>query len=84
MFCYADNSVFSHPSIRPSNIVVDAVSLSLLKGSLIDFATELIGSSFRVVENPQVCSIMYQSPKTYLHDLHRQRAVDAVVESAGS
>ncbi|KAI0821137.1 hypothetical protein BC629DRAFT_1277540 [Irpex lacteus] len=48
-----DDYVFSHPTIRPSNIVVDAVSLSLLKGSLIDFATELIGSSFRVAENPQ-------------------------------
>lgn len=46
-------SVFSHPVIKPSNIVVDAVSMSLLKGSTIDFVTEMIGSSFRVVENPQ-------------------------------
>ena len=46
-------SVFSHPIIKPSNIVVDAVSVSLLKGSTIDFVTEMIGSSFRVVENPQ-------------------------------
>ncbi|KAI0667078.1 hypothetical protein C8Q78DRAFT_416152 [Trametes maxima] len=44
---------FSHPQIRPSNVYVDAVSMSLLKGSAIDFATELIGSSFRVVDNPQ-------------------------------
>lgn len=49
-------SHFSHPTIRPSNIYVDAVSMALLKGSTIDFATELIGSSFRVLENPQVCS----------------------------
>jgi len=48
-----DDYVFSHPVIKPSNIVVDAVSMSLLKGSTIDFATEMIGSSFRVVENPQ-------------------------------
>jgi iron-sulfur cluster assembly 2 len=32
---------------------VDAVSLSLLNGSTIDFATELIGSSFHVLDNPQ-------------------------------
>ncbi|KDQ50279.1 hypothetical protein JAAARDRAFT_589365 [Jaapia argillacea MUCL 33604] len=48
-----DDYQFTHPSIRPSNIVVDAVSLSLLKGSTIDFATELIGSSFRILDNPQ-------------------------------
>ncbi|KAI0056541.1 hypothetical protein BV25DRAFT_1813841 [Artomyces pyxidatus] len=44
---------FSHPEIKPANIVVDAVSLGLLRGSTIDFATELIGSSFRVLDNPQ-------------------------------
>ncbi|KAI0343493.1 hypothetical protein BDW22DRAFT_1373425 [Trametopsis cervina] len=49
----ADDYVFSHPKVKPSNVVVDAVSMGLLKGSVIDFATELIGSSFRVVENPQ-------------------------------
>ncbi|KAJ3973113.1 hypothetical protein EV361DRAFT_901971 [Lentinula raphanica] len=47
-----DDYHFSHPTIKPSNIVVDAVSLTLLNGSTIDFATELIGSSFRVSENP--------------------------------
>jgi len=46
-------SVFSHSVVKPSNVVVDAVSMSLLKGSTIDFVTEMIGSSFRVVENPQ-------------------------------
>ncbi|KAI8978197.1 hypothetical protein BD414DRAFT_494890 [Trametes punicea] len=48
-----DDYHFSHPRIKPSNIYVDAVSMSLLKGSTIDFATELIGSSFRVADNPQ-------------------------------
>ncbi|KAJ7874780.1 hypothetical protein B0H14DRAFT_2717523 [Mycena olivaceomarginata] len=43
---------FSHPTVKPSNLLVDAVSLSLLNGSTIDFATELIGSSFRVLDNP--------------------------------
>ncbi|KAI1785286.1 hypothetical protein LXA43DRAFT_1038881 [Ganoderma leucocontextum] len=48
-----DDYHFAHPQIQPSNIYVDAVSMTLLKGSTIDFATELIGSSFRIVENPQ-------------------------------
>ncbi|PPQ98408.1 hypothetical protein CVT24_004087 [Panaeolus cyanescens] len=48
-----DDYHFAHPSIKPSNILVDAVSFSLLNGSTIDFATELIGSSFQVLNNPQ-------------------------------
>ncbi|KAJ3880053.1 hypothetical protein F5051DRAFT_400954 [Lentinula edodes] len=47
-----DDYHFSHPTIKPSNILVDAVSLTLLNGATIDFATELIGSSFRISENP--------------------------------
>lgn len=42
-----------HPDIKPSNLYVDAVSLPMINGSVIDFATELIGSSFRIVDNPQ-------------------------------
>ncbi|KAF5385836.1 hypothetical protein D9615_002332 [Tricholomella constricta] len=48
-----DDYHFTHPTLQPSNILVDAVSFSLLNGSTIDFATELIGSSFRVAENPK-------------------------------
>jgi len=48
-----DDYTFSHPTVKPSNIVVDAISMGLLKGSTVDFATELIGSSFRVLDNPQ-------------------------------
>ncbi|PCH35760.1 hypothetical protein WOLCODRAFT_140061 [Wolfiporia cocos MD-104 SS10] len=48
-----DDYHFSHPIVKPSNILVDAVSMALLKGSTIDFATELIGSSFRIADNPQ-------------------------------
>ncbi|EMD33192.1 hypothetical protein CERSUDRAFT_118248 [Gelatoporia subvermispora B] len=48
-----DDYHFAHPVIQPSNILIDAVSLSLLNGSTVDFATELIGSSFRVLDNPQ-------------------------------
>ncbi|THH13774.1 hypothetical protein EW146_g6486 [Bondarzewia mesenterica] len=48
-----DDYHFMHRDIVPSNVYVDAISLSLLKGSTLDFATELIGSSFRVLDNPQ-------------------------------
>ncbi|KAF8813731.1 hypothetical protein BYT27DRAFT_7180486 [Phlegmacium glaucopus] len=48
-----DDYQFTHPSIKPSNILVDAVSFALLNGSTIDFAVELIGSTFRVAHNPQ-------------------------------
>ena len=34
-------------------LLVDALTLSLIKGSTLDYATELIGSSFRLVDNPQ-------------------------------
>lgn len=34
-------------------ILIDALTLSLIKGSTLDYATELIGSSFRLVDNPQ-------------------------------
>ncbi|KAF7298114.1 Fe-S-biosyn domain-containing protein [Mycena chlorophos] len=47
-----DDYHFSHPTVKPSNILVDAVSLTLLNGSTVDFATELIGSSFRITDNP--------------------------------
>jgi len=48
-----DDYHFSHPTLQPSNVLVDAVSFPLLNGSTIDFATELIGSSFRVSDNPR-------------------------------
>ncbi|KAH7927482.1 hypothetical protein BV22DRAFT_1060994 [Leucogyrophana mollusca] len=48
-----DDYHFTHPTISPSNLYIDAVSLALLNGSTIDYATELIGSSFRISENPQ-------------------------------
>ncbi|KAI5890376.1 uncharacterized protein SCHCODRAFT_02631683 [Schizophyllum commune H4-8] len=47
-----DDYHFEHPDVKPSNIYVDAVSLALLNGSTIDYATELIGSAFRVAANP--------------------------------
>ncbi|CAG8646651.1 16603_t:CDS:2 [Acaulospora colombiana] len=48
-----DDYLFQHSTLTPSNVLVDTVSLGLLKGSTLDFATELIGSSFRIIDNPQ-------------------------------
>ncbi|KIY71132.1 hypothetical protein CYLTODRAFT_419134 [Cylindrobasidium torrendii FP15055 ss-10] len=47
-----DDYHLSHPTIQPSNLLVDAVSLTLLNGATLDYATELIGSTFRIAENP--------------------------------
>lgn len=78
------NSHFSHPTIKPSNIIVDAVSMSLLKGSVIDFATELIGSSFRIAENPQVSKTCVGVSSYAANFGISQRAMAVVVALAGS
>ena len=41
--------------LRHKNIVIDKASLDMLKGSNIDFAEELIGSSFKI-SNPKTKS----------------------------
>ncbi|KAK0545937.1 [4Fe-4S] proteins maturation [Tilletia horrida] len=38
---------------EPLPILIDSTSLALLKGSTIDYVTELIGSQFAIRENPQ-------------------------------
>ncbi|KZO99404.1 hypothetical protein CALVIDRAFT_561264 [Calocera viscosa TUFC12733] len=48
-----DDFVFTRADTQPSKVLIDAISLNLLKGSTIDYATELIGSSFRIASNPQ-------------------------------
>ena len=47
------SSVFQPLDVHCIPIVVDLVSLNLLKGSTLHYATELIGSSFRIQDNPQ-------------------------------
>jgi iron-sulfur cluster assembly accessory protein len=39
-----------------AEVVMDQPSLELLKGSTVDFTTELIGSSFKIVGNPRAKS----------------------------
>ena len=51
------SSRFSHTTVKSSSILVDAVSVSLLNGSSIHFATELIGSSFWVLNNPHATAV---------------------------
>ena len=41
---------------RKAEVVLDQPSLELLKGSTIDFTTELIGSQFKIVGNPRATS----------------------------
>jgi iron-sulfur cluster assembly accessory protein len=39
-----------------AQVVLDESSLELLKGSTVDFTTELIGSQFKIVGNPRATS----------------------------
>jgi len=39
-----------------TKVVVDAISLELITGSKVDYSTELIGSQFKIVENPAASS----------------------------
>jgi len=41
---------------RKAEVVLDQPSLELLKGSTVDFTTELIGSQFKIVGNPRATS----------------------------
>ena len=39
-----------------AKVVMDEASLEILRGSTIDFTVELIGSQFKVVDNPRATS----------------------------
>ncbi|GAA5883266.1 hypothetical protein JCM3774_001789 [Rhodotorula dairenensis] len=49
----ADDYRFAPPTDTTASLLVDSASLPLVKGSTIDYATELIGSAFRIKDNPQ-------------------------------
>jgi len=46
----------SPPSFESPKIVLDLPSLELLKGSKVDYTMELIGSQFKIIDNPLATS----------------------------
>jgi iron-sulfur cluster assembly accessory protein len=51
-----DDTVFAADDGSGAKIVMDGPSLELLKGSKVDFTMELIGSQFKIVDNPLATS----------------------------
>lgn len=51
-----DDTVFEASDGSGAKIVMDEPSLELLKGSRVDYTTELIGSQFKIVGNPAATS----------------------------
>ncbi|OAQ92497.1 iron sulfur cluster assembly-related protein [Purpureocillium lilacinum] len=56
IFQYTPDEAESMPSANSARIILDEPSLDLLKGSKVDFTTELIGSQFKIVDNPYATS----------------------------
>lgn len=55
-FAPDDGGVSGEPTLEAPKIILDAPSLELLKGSKVDFTMELIGSQFKIVDNPLATS----------------------------
>lgn len=51
-----DDTVFATDDGSGAKVVMDGPSLDLLKGSKVDFTMELIGSQFKIVDNPLATS----------------------------
>ncbi|KAI1154958.1 hypothetical protein F4825DRAFT_409822 [Nemania diffusa] len=56
IFAFAPEDAESAPSPTSPKIVLDLPSLELLKGSKVDYTMELIGSQFKIVDNPLATS----------------------------
>ena len=52
IFQYFPDDATSTPSSNGPRIIIDEPSLDLLNGSTVDYTMELIGSQFKVVDNP--------------------------------
>ncbi|KAF2673252.1 hypothetical protein BT63DRAFT_359774, partial [Microthyrium microscopicum] len=50
-----DDTLFTMGSALPK-VVMDSSSLELLEGSKVDYTMELIGSQFKIVDNPRATS----------------------------
>lgn len=51
-----DDTLFETNDGTGAKVVMDEPSLELLKGSRVDYTTELIGSQFKIVGNPAATS----------------------------
>lgn len=51
-----DPSESSTDAAGEAKVVMDEPSLELLSGSTVDYTTELIGSQFKIVDNPRATS----------------------------
>ncbi len=56
IFTYASDESPSPGDLTAPKIILDLPSLELLKGSKVDFTMELIGSQFKIVDNPLATS----------------------------
>jgi iron-sulfur cluster assembly 2 len=52
----ADDTVFESEDGKGTKVVMDEPSLELLKGSKVDYSMELIGSQFKIADNPHSTS----------------------------
>lgn len=56
IFQYVADEADQAAPVGGPRIILDEPSLELLKGSKVDFISELIGSSFQIVDNPLATS----------------------------